>query len=145
MSLPKPVAGLILRYSYLWRREHLEGRDEGQKDRPCAIIAALRVDDAGDTRVLVLPITHTPPDHPALAVEIPAAVKRRLQLDEARSWVVLSEWNDFVWPGPDLRRLPGANDASVAYGMLPPALFATIRDKFLAIVNSGVARRVPRT
>jgi len=145
MSLPKPVAGLILRYSYLWRREHLEGRDEGQKDRPCAIIAALRVDDAGDTRVLVLPITHTPPDHPALAVEIPAAVKRRLQLDEARSWVVLSEWNEFVWPGPDLRRLPGANDASVAYGMLPPALFATIRDKFLAIVNSGVARRVPRT
>ena len=145
MSLPKPVAGLILRYSYLWRREHLEGRDEGQKDRPCAIIAALRVDDAGDTRVLVLPITHTPPDHPTLAVEIPAAVKRRLQLDEARSWVVLSEWNEFVWPGPDLRRLPGANDASVAYGMLPPALFATIRDKFLAIVNSGVARRVPRT
>lgn len=145
MSLPKPVAGLILRYSYLWRREHLEGRDEGQKDRPCAIIAALRVDDAGDTRVLVLPITHTPPDHPTLAVEIPAAVKRRLQLDDARSWVVLSEWNEFVWPGPDLRRLPGANDASVAYGMLPPALFATIRDKFLAIVNSGLARRVPRT
>jgi hypothetical protein len=143
--LPKPVTGLILRYSYLWRREYLEGRDEGQKDRPCAIVAALRVDDAGDTRVLVLPITHTPPDHPALAVEIPAAVKRRLQLDEARSWVVLSEWNEFVWPGPDLRRLPGANDASVAYGMLPPALFATIRDKFLAMVDSGVARRVPRT
>ena len=144
MSLPKPVAGLILRYSYLWRREHLEGRDEGQKDRPCAIVAALRVDDAGDTRVLVLPITHTPPDNPGLAVEIPAAVKRRLQLDDARSWVVLSEWNEFVWPGPDLRRLPGANDASVAYGMLPPALFATIRDKFIAIVNSGMARRVPR-
>jgi hypothetical protein len=145
VSLPKPVVGLILRYSYLWYREHLEGRDEGQKDRPCAIVAALRVDDAGDTRVLVLPITHTPPDHPTLAIEIPGAVKRRLQLDDARSWVVLSEWNEFVWPGPDLRRLPGANDASVAYGMLPPALFATIRDKFMAIVNSGAARRVPRT
>ncbi len=145
MSLPKPVAGLILRYSYLWYREHLEGRDEGQKDRPCAIVAALRVDEAGDTRVLVLPITHTPPDHPALAVEIPAAVKRRLQLDDARSWVVLSEWNEFVWPSPDLRRLPGANDASVAYGMLPPALFAAVREKFMVIVNSGVAHRVPRT
>jgi hypothetical protein len=145
VSLPKPVAGLILRYSYLWYREHLEGRDEGQKDRPCAIVAALRVDDAGDTRVLVLPITHTPPDHPALAIEIPAGVKKRLQLDDARSWVVLSEWNEFVWPGPDLRRLPGATDASVAYGMLPPALFATIRDKFMAIVNSGTAHRVPRT
>ena len=144
MALPKPVAGLIIRYSYLWYREHLEGRDEGQKDRPCAIVAALRVDGDGDTRVLVLPITHTPPDHPALAIEIPAMVKARLQLDDARSWVVLSEWNEFVWPGPDLRRLPGATDASVAYGMLPPGLFAVVRDRFLAIVNSGSTQRVPR-
>src|SRR5271167_4767689 len=137
MALPEPVAGLIIRYSYLWCREHLEGRDEGQKDRPCAIVAALRVDETGDTRVLVLPITHTPPDHPALAVEIPATVKRRLQLDDASSRIVLSEWNEFVWPGRDLRRLPGATDASVAYGMLPPSLFEVIRDRFLAIVNSG--------
>ena len=144
MALPKPVVGLIIRYSYLWYREHLEGRDEGQKDRPCAIVAALRIDH-GDTRVLVLPITHTPPDHPALAVEIPAKVKARLQLDDARSWVVFSEWNEFVWPGPDLRRLPGATDASVAYGMLPPGLFAVVRDRFLAIVNSGRAQRVPRS
>ena len=114
MALPKPVAGLIIRYSYLWYREHLEGRDEGQKDRPCAIVAALRLDENGDTRVLVLPITHTPPDHPALAVEIPFKVKNRLQLDDARSWVVLSEWNEFVWPGPDLRRLRGATEGSAA-------------------------------
>lgn len=145
MPLPQPVAGLIIRYSYLWYREHLEGRDEGQKDRPCAIVAAVRVDENGDTRALVLPITHSPPDHPTLAVELPAKVKDRLQLDDARSWVVLSEWNEFVWPGPDLRRVPGATDASVAYGMLPPALFATIRDKFLAIVNAGKAHQVPRT
>jgi hypothetical protein len=147
VSLPKPTPGLVVRYSYLWYREHLEGRDEGQKDRPCAIIAALRVDENGDTRALVLPITHTPPDHPALAVEIPAAVKKRLQLDDARSWVVLSEWNEFVWPGPDLRRLPGKTDATVAYGMIPPELFAAIRDKFLALAlaNAGQAQRVPRT
>jgi hypothetical protein len=50
-----------------------------------------------------------------------------------------------IWPGPDLRRLPGATDASVAYGMIPPSLFATIRDRFLALVNSRNARRVPRT
>ena len=145
MALPKPVAGLIIRYSYLWYREHLEGRDEGQKDRPCAIVAALRVDENGETRVLVLPITHAPPDHPALAVEIPAKVKDRLRLDDARSWVVLSEWNEFVWPGPDLRRLPGSTDASVAYGMLPPGLFAVVRDRFLAIVDAGSAQRVPRS
>ena len=110
-----------------------------------AATKARSLDENGDTRVPVLPITHTPPDHPALAVEIPFKVKNRLQLDDARSWVVLSEWNEFVWPGPDLRRLPGATDASVAYGMLPPGLFAVIRDRFLAIVNSGSAQRVPRS
>ena len=145
MPLPRPVPGLVIRYSYLWYREHLEGREEGQKDRPCAIVAAIRADDRGDTRVLVLPITHSPPDHASLAVEIPAKVKQRLQLDDARSWVALSEWNEFIWPGPDLRRAPGAEESSVAYGMLPPNLFATIRDRFLALVNSRAATQVPRT
>jgi hypothetical protein len=145
MPLPQPVGGLVIRYSYLWRREYLDGRDEGQKDRPCAIIAAVRVDENGDTRALVLPITHSPPDQPALAVEIPTKVKIRLQLDGARSWVILSEWNEFVWPGPDLRRLPGATNASVAYGMLPPRLFETIRGRFLSIVDAGKAHQVQRT
>ena len=145
MALPKPVAGLVIRYSYLWLNEYLEGRDEGRKDRPCAIVAAIRVDENGDPRVLALPITHTAPDQPALAVELPAKVKTRLRLDAARSWVVLSEWNEFAWPGHDLRRLPGASEASVAYGMLPPSLFTTIRDKFLAIVDAGKASQVPRT
>jgi hypothetical protein len=53
MTLPEPVAGLVIRYSYLWYREYLEGRDEGQKDGPCAIVAALRVDENRDTRALV--------------------------------------------------------------------------------------------
>jgi hypothetical protein len=145
MPLPQPVPGLVLRYSYLWYREHLEGRQEGQKDRPCAIVAALRTDAAGDTRILVLPITHTPPDHPSLAFEIPAKVKMRLGLDDARSWVVLSEWNEFVWPGHDLRRLPNSDEASVAYGILPPALFAAIRDRFLALAQKGGAKPVHRT
>jgi hypothetical protein len=94
---------------------------------------------------MVLPITHSPPDHASLAVEIPAKTKQRLQLDDARSWVVLSEWNEFVWPGPDLRRLPNADDFSVAYGMLPPSLFAAIRDRFATLVNSRAASQVQRT
>ena len=144
MALPKPVPGLVIRYSYLWRSEFLEGREEGQKDRPCAIIAAIRADDAGFTRVLALPITHREPSDERMAVEIPAKVKSRLELDEARSWVVLSEWNEFVWPGPDLRRLPGADDLSIAYGMLPPGLFAIIRDRFLSIAKSRAAQPVRR-
>ncbi|HLZ84701.1 MAG TPA: growth inhibitor PemK, partial [Caulobacteraceae bacterium] len=108
MAFPQPLPGLVIRYSYLWHSEHLEGHEEGQKDRPCAIIASIRVDAAGDTRVLVLPVTHTAPTHAGVAVEIPTAVKRRLGLDSARSWIVLSEWNEFIWPGPDLRPMQGA-------------------------------------
>jgi hypothetical protein len=37
--------------------------------------------------------------------------------------------------------VPGATDATVAYGILPLALLATIRERFLAIVNAGTARR----
>jgi len=143
--LPKPVPGLVIRYSYLCRREHLEGREDGRKDRSCAIVAAVLTDESGDTRVLVLPITHTPPDDANLAVEIPAKVKARLRLDEKQSWVVLSEWNEFMWPGPDLRRSPNADDASVAHGMLPPSLFSTIRDRFVALPRSGATKQVRRT
>jgi hypothetical protein len=74
-----------------------------------------------------------------------STTKQRLQLDDARSWMVLSEWNEFVWPGPDLRRLPNADDSSVAYGMLPPRLFATIRDRFMALVNARASGHVSRT
>jgi hypothetical protein len=145
LALPVPVPGLVIQYSYLWHSEYLQGRDEGVKDRPCAIIAAIREEEDGATRVLVLPITHSTPDDPAVAAEIPVAVKRRLKLDDARSWIVLSEWNDFAWPGPDLRRAPGADDSSIAYGMLPPRLFAAVRDRFLLLVRAGTAGPVKRT
>jgi hypothetical protein len=145
MALPRPVPGLVVRYGYLWAGEHLDGREEGRKDRPCAIIAAVRTEDVEAIRVLVLPITHRPPEDARFAIEIPAIVKRRLRLDGAQSWVVISEWNDFVWPGPDLRRLPDVDESTVAYGMLPPKLFAIVRDRFLALANAGAAVRVRRT
>jgi hypothetical protein len=145
VPLPEPIPGLVIRYSYLWYSEHREGREEGQKDRPCAIIAAIRMDETGARRVLVLPVTHSPPQDPKLAVEIPRAAKERLRLDDERSWVVLSEWNDFVWPGLDLRPASGGDAGSVAYGVLPPGLFNSIRDQFLALVGKGRARHVPRT
>ena len=143
MSLPEPVPGLVIRYSYLWREEHARGQEEGVKDRPCAIILASR-EEAGDRVVTVLPISHTPPADPALAVEIPAATKRRLGLDDERSWVVLSEANRFIWPGPDLRPLHPGDAASVAFGLLPYSLFEIIRRKFMAAIQarrSGLVRR----
>ncbi len=144
MSLPEPELGLVIRYSYLWKSEHDAGRDEGSKDRPCAIVLSVTAGDTG-SRVTVLPITHTPPQNAAFALEIPAVVKQRLGLDFERSWIVLSEGNEFTWPGPDLRPQPGADLSSVAYGFLPPRLFGEILKRFIALGKTGLASKVPRT
>lgn len=84
MPLPEPVPGLVIRYGYLWAKKHARGQEEGVKDRPCAVVL-VTTDEAGEQWVTVLPITHTPPCVPELAVEIPAATKRRLGLDDERS------------------------------------------------------------
>jgi hypothetical protein len=109
---------LVIRYAYLWKAEQQHGQEEGRKGRPCAVIL-VTAEDQGDRMVTVLPITHTPPANSALAVEIPHATKRRLGLDDERSWILLTEANRFAWPGPDLRPTQPADLASVAYGLLP--------------------------
>jgi hypothetical protein len=94
-------------------------------------------DEEGDQVVTVLPVTHTPPSDPGLAVEIPHATKRRLGLDDERSWVVLAEANPFIWPGPDLCMTRPGEPASVIYGAMPGRLLAQIRDRFVAAVRAG--------
>ncbi len=137
MALPDPVAGMVIRYAYLWRRERDQGREEGAKDRPCAVLLAV-TDTAGNKTVFVLPITHAPPDEPELAVEIPAATKRRLGLDAEPSWIVLSEANRFAWPGPDLRPMASGDTTTILYGELPADLFRQVRRQWLAL---SAARR----
>ncbi len=144
MNWPTPRAGLVIRYSYLWQKEAAAGREEGVKDRPCAVILAVE-DLGGDTVVYVLPITHSPPINPDDAIELPQATKARLGLDSDRSWIVASEGNSFVWPGPDLRPLPGKNPESSAYGMLPGAVFNAVRVRFLTRVRDRRAGLVKRT
>lgn len=144
MSWPTPQPGLVIRYSYLWTSEARAGREDGVKDRPCAIVLAITV--AQDRkRVIVLPITHTAPQPPDEGIELPLAVKTRLGLDHERSWVIVSEGNDFIWPGPDLRPLAGEGPASVAYGLLPPRLFRAIQSRFLAYVRGRQASMTKRT
>ncbi len=144
MTFPTPAPGLVIRYSYLWRSEHLRGQEEGVKDRPCAVLLAM-TDDEGEQKVIVLPVTHTPPNHPAHAVEIPAATKRRLGLDDERSWIVLTESNRFTWPGPDLRPAISGDPTSIAFGLLPKALFEDVRAKWLALFAARKTQVVART
>ncbi len=145
MPLPTPTPGLVIRYSYLWHSEFSAGREEGSKDRPCAIIATVRTNADGENRVLVLPVTHSSPTRGIAAVEIPATIKRDLNLDADRSWIVLAEWNEFVWPGTDLRPVPNDDEGSIAHGTLSRGFFARVRDDFVAAVEAGRSKRVPRT
>ena len=130
VSWPEPRPGLVIRYSYLWEREAREGREEGVKDRPCAIVLVL-LREGERPIVRVLPVTHSAPHDPADALEIPQITKIRLGLDAERSWVVLSEANDFIWPGPDLRPAVNGDPTSVVYGMLPPRFMKVVRERLL--------------
>lgn len=144
MSLPKPLPGLVISYAYLWAREHASGAEEGRKNRPCAIVAARQV-IAGRETVTVVPVTHSPPSNPADAIELPHALKAHLGLDDQPSWVIVTEVNDFHWPGPDLRPRPGVTPSRVDYGMLPPRFFAHIRDRILQLHQQRRLSHVPRS
>lgn len=144
MPLPTPEPGLVICYAYLWRSEYEQGREEGIKDRPCAIVLTAR-DEEGDTVVTVVPVTHTMPERPEDAVEIPRATKQRLGLDAARSWVIVSEVNRFVWPGPDLRPVSRSDIERFDYGFLPPSLYRRIRDHLVVCAAAQRLQVVPRT
>jgi hypothetical protein len=144
VALTKATPSLVIRYAYLWHREYLAGQEEGAKDRPCAVVMTVQ-DKDGRNIVTVLPITHSPPQNPEDAIEIPTDTKRRLGLDDAQSWVVLTEANRFVWPGPDLRPGVSGDPSSVAYGNLPERLFERIRLGLLAKIRGQAVPLVART
>lgn len=143
MGIPTPEPGLVISYAYLWHREHRAGLDEGRKDRPAVVVLALQHGGEAAIRVVALPITHTPPDDPLAAVEIPMAVKRHLGLDDARSWIMVDEGNIFFWPGYDLRKRPGSERYD--YGYLPPRFFDTVRRAFVEWYRMGRMRTTPRS
>ncbi len=143
MPLLTPEAGLVISYGYLWHHEHLGARDEGHKDRPAVIVLAVHRAGAGAFMVTVLPVTHTPPETPDWAVEIPAPVKRHLGLDDARSWIVVAEGKEFRWPGYDLRPVPGTDRYD--YGFLPPRFFNQVLAAFDGLRGAGNARLTSRT
>jgi hypothetical protein len=141
VALPDPKPGLIVRYDYLWSREAAAGRDQG-KGRPACLVAAS--DSLTRPRyVVLLPITHSMPDGGTIGIEIPAKVKQAIGLDDAPSWVIISEYNVDEWPNAGLSPIPG-KPGSFSYGFIPPRLFAQIKAKFLELARqnkSGAVRR----
>jgi hypothetical protein len=144
VTLPAPQPGLVIRYSYLWAEDAAEGREEGGKERPAAVVLVVDEPESAAPRVYVLPITHSRPAKGVDALEIPAAVARKVDLDADRSWVILSEFNEFVWPGFNLALIPGRMSPTIAYGYLTPGFFSKLRDRWLDLDAEAKSRAVPR-
>ncbi len=141
MPLPEPKPGLVIRYDYLWSREAVAGRDQG-KDRPACLVAAS--DPLSAPRfIVVLPITHTPPGKHAVGLEIPLKVRQALGLDDAPSWIIVSEYNVDEWPNGGLVTVPGQLGV-FSYGFIPPGLFAQVKASFLQLSGQGRSKGVRR-
>jgi hypothetical protein len=142
VPLPEPVPGLVISYAYLWRNQQEQGRDEGVKDRPCVVVLSVRQEE-GECIVTVAPVTHAPPINSRDAIELPAPVKRRLGLDAQKSWIVATELNRFLWPGPDLRPIPG-KPGVFAYGGLPKQLMQQLKERIIELNRDHRFRMVRR-
>jgi hypothetical protein len=70
-------------------------------------------------------------------------VRRHLALDESRSWVILDEINEFVWPGLDLRPVARSRD-SFAFGFLPPRLFEQLVTTLRSVWSQGQGKATRR-
>ncbi len=137
MKLPEP--GEVLNYSYLREREFRQGRDEGVKDCPVAVVLLTRNVDGFDL-VHVVPLSTKPPAPDDDGIEVFEAVRRQLGLSGDRSWIIVSEWNRYTWPGCDTRAIPG-REPETSYGFLPASLFRRVRDAMVAI---GIGRPIDR-
>jgi hypothetical protein len=132
---------LVFRYDYLRNQEAAAGRDQG-KERPACVVAVS--DSATIPRfVVILPITHRASSGDTVGIEIPAKVRQAIGLDDAQSWVIVSEHNVDEWPNGGLAPLPG-RPGVFSYGFIPPSLFSQIKARFLALTGQGRSTGVRR-
>jgi hypothetical protein len=145
MSGTPPQPGSLIRYAYLWADEHAAGREEGVKDRP-ALVLALAVRTVGnETQVLVLAVTHSPPRDPSDAVSFPTAEQQRLGLDDDPAWIVTTEGNAFVWPGPDIRPVPNRPAGTLTYGQVALPVLRQAARSYLVNREKQRSRVIERT
>ena len=82
---------------------------------------------------------------PYFAIDPSSKTRGRLGLDGARSWVLVSEVNRFVWTGADLRPISRGRPDRFEFGFLPPSLFRQIRERLAACARAQRLKSVERT
>jgi hypothetical protein len=95
------------------------------KDRPACLVVAS--DSSTTPRFVVIPpITHSSPRGDDVGIEIPHKVLRALGLDDAPSWVLVSDHNVDEWPNAGLTVVPGRPEVW-SYGFIPQGRSAGVR------------------
>lgn len=145
MTVQIPERGSVIHYAYLWAREDARGSTEAHKDRPALVVAISVVDENDKRTIYAAAITHSPPRDINDAVALPQRVKRALGLDAEPAWIVTTELNSFVWPGPDIRPIPGRPPGTLVYGRIPDDLLELAVRSFLENRRKKRAQIVSRT
>jgi len=92
MSGKRIIAGVVIRYPYLWARQARSGELEGRKSRPTAV--GFRLARSGGDLLLLFPITTSEPSSERRFIEIPETEQHRAGLDtDRRQWIILDETN----------------------------------------------------
>ncbi len=143
MARPDPQGGLVIRYDYLWLWEKEKGREQGSKDRPCAIVVVVPPKGTKPLRAVICGITRDQPERPDEGTLIPPKVKAHLGLDATvPSWAITSEANLVEWNDPGI--IP-TESGDWSYGFLPPALADTIASAALARHDAGTLKLINRS
>ncbi len=138
MTDPPPAVGDVWRYPFLWSREASSGETEGRKHRPVALILVTR-NTAGETEILMVPVTSQPPAAPTFALEVPDIEKRRAGLDpNLRLWVVTDEANADL-PARSFHFEPGGR-----IGAFSPRFTKAVQARMIEALRARKLRRVPR-
>jgi len=117
VTVPQPVPGLIVSFSFLWAEEAERGLQEGQKDRPCVVLAAY--DSEHGKGASLVPVTHTAPHDPTHAIAVPAALKAMPGLDDAPAWSSAGNGTSRTGPASTCAQLQGGQAASTTTGSCP--------------------------
>jgi hypothetical protein len=64
-------------------------------------------------------------------------------LDDEPSWIVTTEVNRFIWPGPDIR--PAKGLGTPLYGAIPAKLFDQVKQQISGNAKAGQSVVVKRT
>ena len=127
----EPKIGDVIRYDFLWKEEERQGRIDGAKDRPCAVVLASKETEDGSRRLYLAPITHSPAaiSDDSKGVEIPAKVSRHLGLDDEKSWIKTNQLNELIWPKDQIPvGVVPTKSGAWTYGRLPQDLGKQVYD-----------------